>query len=313
MDYLIHDQTCNLASIQESRTLSLSKVDISKIHNALLQKDRGLFDGLVIKEVTRWLDSHIADFHPILESEKKDILTAVGRRTRNWIMDCELETAHIDIEQRVIDFIELECQANLPTEENKKKNLGLTKSEFKKLVTELQQGDEGLVEKVYLAQFTKTKNIVMKRAGCKEDVAYNATIEALIDIRKELLHDKLLYGNLESYFITKAINKYYRLGRKKRIQTLPITEVSEFTGSYEMPDDLVAADLREMVSNAISKLGKECQFILKAFYYQEKNFNEIGKELNKSHQSVRKQASRCRNRMKSILSMKFYESFASIF
>ena len=123
----------------------------------------------------------------------------------------------------------------------------------------------------------------------------------------------MLYGNLESYFITKAINKYYRLGRKKRIKTLPISEVTELKESYEMPDDFAASDLRHMVATAINKLGEDCQYILKAFYYHDKNFNEIGRELGKSHQAVRKQASRCRTRMKSFLSMNFYETFASLF
>jgi len=77
-----------------------------------------------------------------------------------------LEGRPYALSDRITKYLHKECKSFLPTEANKKRNLNLTQQEFKQLVKDLQNGDETLIEKMYLAHFGKCIAFLRTRAKC---------------------------------------------------------------------------------------------------------------------------------------------------
>ena len=168
------------------------------------------------------------------------------------------------------------------------KNFGLTELEFNTLVANLKNGDELLFERVFLMQFKQAMNYVIFKHKARKEEAYDATMDALIKFRVLLIEEKVNYGNLTFLFSKMASQNFLKgIRRASKIElreTLP--EITSNTDSYSEEEKLV-------LNKAWSQLGKECQVILKSFFYKNMKSQEIGELLNKSAVAVRKQKERC--------------------
>ena len=122
--------------------------------------------------------------------------------------------------------------------------------------------------------------------------------QALLEIRADLLKERIRYGNLQSYFTTRAIKKFYKKEQKKKLLVIELSESNEFYNGLEDTDELVEQEFREIVRDAVKKLCDDCSYLLRQFYFEEIKMVEIAKQMNKSHQAVRKQATRCREKLK---------------
>lgn len=272
-----------------------------------------MFDNLIVSKNSELLNLWIKDNFPNLADDSKDILRGTFRRTRNEMMNYNFEEREWKTDEVLYRFARKECLGILPSEENKKKNLGLTKGEFKTLVSQLKSGDETIIEKVYLSHFETCILILMRNANCTKEEANDSCMDALVEIRTDLLRDKIMYGNLKSYFTTRAINKFYKSKKGKKIDVQAIDDGISVKDEFNIEEDLLERDLKDMVKRAIEKLGEECRYILKQVYYEETNMNEISKKMNKNHGAIRKQASRCRSKLKEYISDSFYKQFAAYF
>lgn len=290
---------------------ALSAKELEAIQAYLKIRDISLFQQKVVAPLRLSLEYWIEKEYPSLVSEKEDILFGVFRRLKNKLVATDLSVKTFDIEQYVTEFLQIECQANLPNEANRKKNLGLDKAQFKKLVAALQQGDETLIEQVYLSHFSKCVSFLMMQHKCSKVVAYDCSMDALIEIRKDLLNGKIRYGNLGSYFTNRAVGKWYKRNRKEKASILPLNEELNFADTDQQEQKIIQRELTEIIANAMKKLCTECRFILKQFYYEDKNLNEIGTLMDKNHSAVRKQATRCREKLKKHIGENFYRQYTS--
>lgn len=243
-------------------------------------------------------------------NDSETILKNVSRRLKNLIKNFNLHFRKLDLEKHYFECLRQECLMLMPTKENKIKNLGLSKLEFEKLCKQLKQGNESIIEQVYLKQFSYCTEKLQYSQGCTKDEAHEATLEALYEIRKDLLRDKITYGNLSSFFYQRSIWVLSKLRKKNRIHTTELHAKHEniIETSHDSITDL---EYNQMVQIAIDQLGEECQDIIKQFYYEEIGLDEIAKSMDKSHTSVRKQISRCRNGLRNFLSKEFYHNYLS--
>jgi len=295
------------------KRLSLSTEDLINIKKELKARDLFSFNQKIVNPINLTLVHWIETEYPSLILEKEDILFGVFRRLRNRLLKIDLPNGESNISTYLLEFIQIECQSIIPNEENRKKNLGLDKATFKKLLAALQSGDETLIEKVYLSHFKRCVNFLVRNNNCSKEVAYDCSIDALVEIRKDLLNNKIRYGNLGSYFTNRAVSKLYKRNKKNKLITLPILEEVDFLKEREDEDALIQKELHEILNNAMNNLCDECRFILRQFYYEEKSLHEISDHLDKNYDAIRKQASRCRIKLKKYIGEKFYRQYTGFF
>ena len=282
-----------------------------KIQSQLNKHETKLFcqeiESKYISKVPHW----IARAYPGLSNDTNDIIFNVSRRIKHLIRNFDFDSGTINLEKYYLDFLRHECQLAIPNEENKSKNLGLDKGEFKELVILLAKGDESLIEKVYLNQFKKCLTNLIRAYSCTYEEAYESTIDALYEIRKDLLNDKIMYGNLASYFNRRAALVLFNKKRKSKIETVPLESQLDYHG-ITVQDEILSDQYDETIKTAILKLGSECQKIIRQFYYENIKLEEVALELNKTHVAVRRQISRCRDKMRNYISKEFYNHYLSV-
>jgi DNA-directed RNA polymerase specialized sigma24 family protein len=181
------------------------------------------------------------------------------------------------------------------------KNFGLTLVSFNKLVEQLKEGDETLFERIYLSQFSHCQKKLMDFDRLTEREAYDATMETIIHFRDLLLRGKLAYGNLRFLFVRIARQRY-ALTRKKieKVRELTYAEM----GIANRTDYCYSEATFQTMERSFSQLGTECRQLLHAFYFNSRSLKEIARDENKNYPALRKQKSRCIQRMRLMCSIK---------
>jgi len=108
----------------------------------------------------------------------------------------------------------------------KKKNFNLNEAEFSDLVTKLQEGDDTLFERIYFAHFEQSVNYLVRHQGAEYEDAYTSTMNALLEIRKDLILGKIEYGNLAYFFTYRAGKKLSKI-RKRGNSKLKMVGIGE--------------------------------------------------------------------------------------
>jgi len=283
--------------------------DYLKIQQQLKSKISKTYDLIIQSQYISILPKWIEKEYPVLKMEIDDILYNVSRRLKNQIRNHDFNGRTFNLEKYYFDFLRHECQISLPNEENKLKNLGLTKNEFNDMLSRLIEGDETLIEKIYLKQCKTCMTNLIRAYTCTHEEAYESTIDALYELRKDLIRNKVMYGNLASYFNRRAALVLFRKKRKSKIDTISLDFDMDF--GEEVETEIIDEDVKAIIKNAISKLGSECKLIIRQFYFQEIKLEQIAVELNKNHATVRKQISRCRDKLRNYMGQDFYVKFLS--
>jgi len=163
------------------------------------------------------------------------------------------------------------------------KNFGLKELEFEEMVLKLKNGDELVFEKIFLNHFQSCIAYLMQNHRIDRELAYDITMDTLLDFRTKLIQGKISYGNLRFLFTKMATQKHLKyVAKSKKSQN--ITSLFE---SEDLEEDLV------ILEKAMSKLGENCRDILKLNYYDKMTLNNIATLKNISHAALRKQKQRC--------------------
>lgn len=181
------------------------------------------------------------------------------------------------------------------------KNFGLTLASFNKLVKQLKEGDETLFERIYLLQFSYCQKKLMDFDRLTEREAYDATMEAIIYFRDLLLRGKLAYGNLR-YLFVRIARQRYALTRKKtdNVRELTYAEMS----IADRTDHRYSEETFQTMERSFSQLGTECRRLLHEFYFNSRGLKEIAADEDKNYPALRKQKSRCIQRLRLMCSIK---------
>ncbi len=259
-------------------------------------------------KLNQWIFEH----YPSLRTNVNDILSDVFRKLQKQMLHSEYKVGESNLDKTLQSLAQTECEWALPTEENRNKNLGLSRAEFKGLREQLKNGDESLIEKIYLSHFKRCMNYLISSEKTTPDYAHTCTMEALLEIRKDLMQDKIFYGNLAYYFTNRAKIKLYKYRTRQKESTLSIDGL-HFQDEEKTESQLQEEELKELIKAAIDKLCKDCKNIIRLFYYEEQSLKKIAEEMDKSHAAIRKQTTRCRDKLRGYLGENFYTQFASFF
>jgi len=290
----------------------VSSKDLEQIHLDLLKGSSELFDQMIVAPFRKSLEQHVQSEFPSLATEATDIVEDVILRLRKQLSKKNYAERVAGVKEQLLKLTSAECQLAQPVPENAQKNLGLTRKEFKTLLAALKNGEEQLIERVYLSHFKRCVQYLVYRCGADYDDAYNCTMDALLEIRKDLVQNRIFYGNLDYYFTNRAKGKLFKLNAKRKggLQAVNI-EGMDFEEEERIEEDIVGAEIKELVAQALNKLCGDCRQIIRLYYYEDLSLKEIAANLKKTHQAVRKQATRCRDKLRNHLGEKFYQMFSS--
>jgi len=165
---------------------------------------------------------------------------------------------------------------NLPN-----KNFGLTEKEFIELVSQLQGGDETLIEKIYLAHVEGAVKFVRYNSSASYEEAYDSVIDALLEIRQELIQGKLEYGNLAYLFTYRAKLKFFRLKMKNdnRLEVSSLEESIDFKDNDNFIDNLQIEEMANLIAKALNGLERDAEELLRFRFYEKLTWPKIAKIL----------------------------------
>ena len=176
-----------------------------------------------------------------------------------------------------------------------RKNFGLTEASFLQMVLDLKANDTRIFEKAFLAQFDETMSYIRREYDANQEDAYDATMDAILELRNRFVDGKLYYGNLRFLFTKMSAQMYLR--NKKRQQ--PIFEDLETL--KELSDEQIETPVPESFKLAWQSLGAKCKQLLTLHYYGSMRLTEIAEELSKPPATVRKQKERCIRKIKDLM------------
>jgi len=192
---------------------------------------------------------------------------------------------------------------------NTKKNFGLNPDEFNMHLKNLINGDEMLIEIVFKDHFEKCRSFLVRKLGAENDIAYDITLETLLKFRKNLMCDKIKYGNLSALFTIDARNNYLRwLQKETKVEHLSVESI-EHTIADDSNLDLHNMELIDKLKVALRNIGNDCYELLNWHYYLKmplrtiaENRFERGEEKFINESSVKTKVAECRKKLRILLS-----------
>jgi len=196
-------------------------------------------------------------------------------------------------------------------EKTKMKNFGLTKKQFDELVSALQRGDEKLFEHIYLTHFEYCMNYLIKHRGAEYEDARTSTMNALLEIRKELIQGKVTYGNLAYFFTYRAGKKLFKLQNTAKA-TMKIKNIDgmDFKEESHFLKTLQTKEMAAFVGQALAGLCEDCRRLYQLYYYEELSWSQIAKiyypneeerNIKTKSDTLKRRAYRCRPKFKKLL------------
>ena len=180
------------------------------------------------------------------------------------------------------------------------KNFGLTKSEYERLVDNLKTGKEELFEKIFLAHFDSCKQYLIINHKASEELAYDITMDTLIQFRKRILTDKTTYGNLRYLFTVMASQNLI-----KHHQKLKKVDLSPF---YVEHPPAKSEAIYDALTFAWERLENDSKTILEEYYYKKTPLIKIANKLGISDSTMRKKKQRCLEKLRSLFMNKYSSS-----
>jgi RNA polymerase sigma factor (sigma-70 family) len=181
------------------------------------------------------------------------------------------------------------------------KNFGLTPEQFDLLVTKLREGDHSLYETVFMQHFQSCINYVMFRCKAEYTDAYDASMDAMLNLCRRIKQGKIQYGNLR-YLFTRVACEHYRLRSKSEIKLEPLEMTIVNKALEQLPDDTL-----ELLGEALKKVKPPCQTLLRSFYFDQKSLKELAALAGRTEVALRKQKQRCLAGLRSLF-MNIYQA-----
>lgn len=179
------------------------------------------------------------------------------------------------------------------------KNFNLLEQEFLLLKKELQSGNESLFKQVFLSQFEYSLNYVIKKYNAEYDVAYDITMNTLLEFRNRIIKDKISYGNL-SFLFTQMCSQRYQRAMKSNNKVTKISKHIE-RSLTDTDDSSISSEMIEQLDIAMDKMGENCKDILMKFYYENMSYKSLESVYNKNASALRKQKERCVTYLKMLI------------
>ncbi len=177
--------------------------------------------------------------------------------------------------------------------------------ELKNIIELLKKGDEKVLEKIYVENRQGFINF-SKKYNIEEQDAVDIYQDAIIVLRDNAVSGRIdtLNSNISTYLF--AIGKYkiyhnFRVRSREELKE-DVDLLHENVDFDVNLDESVLTNKQKLLQKCFEELGDRCKSILKLFYYQGYNLDEIQEILEYSNKKVLKsQKSRCLRQLKDLV------------
>ena len=170
-----------------------------------------------------------------------------------------------------------------------------------KTITLLKEGDIWTIQEIY-KEYRPGFLLFATRFPLNEDAILDIYQDAVIALWENAQKGKLdnLDSSLKTYLF--AIGKYMIYSQlRDNKKEAAYEDLRNFGGDWEEYSEEMVEET-EQINASLAKLGDKCQKILRLFYYQEWNLDEITKIMNYENKNVAKsQKSRCIKSLRELL------------
>ncbi|MBF6608815.1 MAG: sigma-70 family RNA polymerase sigma factor [Flavobacterium sp.] len=164
----------------------------------------------------------------------------------------------------------------------------------------LKTGDEKVIRQVYDG-YKPGFMLFAKKYSLGDDLILDIYQDAMIALCENARKGKLdaLKSSLKTYFF--AIGKYMIYAKlKKEDKTTWFEQIEDVHFEWELSDEEDNESI-QILNQAFEGLGAQCKQILKLFYYEERNLDEITVLMDYENKDVAKsQKSRCLKQLKAL-------------
>jgi len=187
--------------------------------------------------------------------------------------------------------------SNLKSIPLKGKNFGLTNLEYDELVANLKEGKEELFEKIFLSHFDNCKQFLITNHRASKELAYDITMDTLIQFRQRILTNKTTYGNLRYLFTVMASqNLIKHFQKSKKI---------DFSSFHFEGSPVKSEAIYDALEYAWDTLEKESKSVLEEYYYKKTPLIKIANKLGISDSTMRKKKQRCLEKLRDLFMNKY--------
>lgn len=164
--------------------------------------------------------------------------------------------------------------------------------------------DAHVLEEIYLKNFPTVRNYILKNNGTEDDakdIYQEAVIHAWINARDGKFKPQSNTAP-SAYIYQIARHKWLdKLKSKKHRTTVRLAEEESHRLAEEEIEQLENRQQRIDYSLQLyNELGNQCKQVLKMFYFEKRNLNEIASELEKEPGSIRTIKYRCMMKLRKL-------------
>ncbi len=173
------------------------------------------------------------------------------------------------------------------------KNFGLSEKQFEVMISDLNNSNDKLFEQAFLNHFERSMKYLINKHNAENNVAYDVTMNTLLELRKRIIQGKVSYGNLNFLFTQMCVQRYKRLMGKK----VDFDRYQKVNTNDEEFDD----EMFDLLDEALGKMGEECRAIIKDVYYNKIAYKTLESKYSKTAAALRKQKERCIIKLKMLI------------
>ncbi len=173
------------------------------------------------------------------------------------------------------------------------KNFGLSEGKFNEMVELLIQGNETIFEKAFLNHFERTMQYLVNKNGASQEVAYDITMNTLLEFRKRILLRKVSYGNL-NFLFTQMCSQRFKREMSKKVDHDTYNQVNSSEATFD-------EDMFVLLEKTMLKLGENCQSLIQDVYYNKLSYKDMEIKYDKASATLRKQKERCITKLKMLI------------
>lgn len=171
-----------------------------------------------------------------------------------------------------------------------------------RIILRLKQGDSSCLEDLVIAYKSYCINGLKNKTRCSAEEAEDLFIDALLELRDKVLSGKLDHLiNAKSYIFGICYNKWLSEQRIKNKTVQNANDVEIYYQQYLKNDFLFGDDgvdfkmqLINITNKALESIDEKCSKIIRYFYLEKQNMEDIAKTLGFASADVAKTSkSRC--------------------
>lgn len=187
---------------------------------------------------------------------------------------------------------------------NTSQNFNLSPSQFEELCRQLREGQETIMERIFLKHYDYCKKYLTNKVGANKDEAHEAIMYALLKFRRGLIKGEIQYDNLRSLFNEMAYYKVLRL--RKKTESDQEHNLKYLNASATDEVDTCDCQQKTALSQCIEALNEPEKKLLVDHFYKNMKLTMIAESSNVSAEVIRKRKQRIIDKLKVMFESKSY-------